>query len=127
MNLSRGRSPFNMLVQLVKRDFWRKLIALFFALLLYFYVYNEIRSTPQKIDSVPVDITLPQGLMDVDPKPHFVTLHIKSNRDATVASSMLRGRVAVDYSRYIPGKPYVLTLKPEHFMSPFGVRIEGPL
>ena len=54
-----------------------------------------------------------------------MTLHIKSNRDATVASSMLRGRVAVDYSRYIPGKPYVLTLKPEHFMSPFGVRIEG--
>ena len=125
MNLLRGGSFTNKLVQFVKRDFWRKLIALFFALLLYFYVYNEIRSTPQKIDSVPVDITLPPGLMDVDPKPHFVTLHIKSNRNTTVSASMLRGRASVDYSRYIPGKPYVLTLKPDDFMSPFGVRIEG--
>lgn len=125
MNRLRGSSLFNKLVQFVKRDFWRKLIALFFALLLYFYVYNEIRSTPQRIDSVPVDITLPQGLMDVDPKPHFVTLDIKSNRNTTVSPSMLRGRVTVDYSRYIPGKPYVLTLNPEHFMSPLGVRIVG--
>jgi YbbR domain-containing protein len=112
-------------VELVCNDFWRKLIALFFALLLYFYVYNEIRSTPQKIDNVPVDIVLPRELMDVDPKPHFVTLDIKSNRGASVSSSMLRGHATVEYSRYIPGKPYVLTLKPEFFTSPLGVKIVG--
>lgn len=125
MNRLRGGSLFRRFVQVLKRDFWRKLIALFFALLLYFYVYNEIRSTPQRIDNVPVDVTLPQGLMDVDPKPHFVTLDIKSNRNATVSPSMLRGRISVDYSRYIPGKPYVVTLEPEHFLSPFGVRVVG--
>lgn len=125
MEKRRRGSLYNTLVQLVRRDFWRKLIALFFALLLYFYVYNEIRSTPQKIDSVPVDIALPQELMDVDPKPHFVTLDIKSNRNTTVSPSMLRGRAVVEYTRYIPGKPYVLTLKPEFFMSPLGVRIVG--
>ncbi len=108
---------------LVRRDFWRKFIALFFALLLYFYVHNEVRSTPQKVDNVPVDIVLPQELMDVDPKLHFVTLGIKSNRDAAISPSMLRGRVQVEYSRYIPGNPYVLSLKPEDFRVPLGIQV----
>ena len=63
MDKRRRRSVFNWLYMLVRRDFWRKLIALFFALLLYFYVYNEIRA-PQKVDNVPVDIMLPPELMD---------------------------------------------------------------
>jgi len=109
----------------ITRDFWRKLIALFFALLLYFYVHNEVRSMPQRVDSVPIDITLPQELMDVDPKPYFVTLNIRSNRDAAVSPSMLRGKIEVDYSRYIQGKPYVVALKPENFREPLGVRISG--
>ena len=111
MDKRRRRSVFNWLYMLVRRDFWRKLIALFFALLLYFYVYNEIRA-PQKVDNVPVDIILPPELMDVDPKPHFVTLEVKSTRNSGVSPSALRGRAQVDYNRYIPGKPYILTLKP---------------
>jgi len=110
---------------LVRRDFGRKLIALFFALLLSFYVHNEVRSTPQRVDNVPIDIVLPQELMDVDPKPYFVTLNIRSNRDATISPSMLRGRIEVDYGRYIPGKPYMLSLKPKDFRTPLGIRVSG--
>jgi|GEM_PF-1108422 len=112
-------------ILLIKRDFGRKAIALFFALLLYFYVHNEVRSTPQKVDNVPVDIVLPQDLMDVDPKPQFVTLEVKSNREAAVSPSMLRGRIEVEYNRYIPGKPYVVSLKPANFRTPLGVRVIG--
>ncbi len=118
-------SLFRRLLLLIKRDFGRKMIALFFALLLYFYVHNEVRSTPQKVDNVPVDIVLPQELMDVDPKPQFVTLEIKSNREAAVSASMLRGRVEVEYNRYIPGKPYVVSLKAENFRAPLGIRVIG--
>jgi len=118
-------SLFRRLLLLIKRDFGRKMIALFFALLLYFYVHNEVRSTPQKVDNVPVDIVLPQELMDVDPKPQFVTLEIKSNREAAVSASLLRGRVEVDYNRYIPGKPYVVSLKTENFRAPLGIRVIG--
>lgn len=118
-------SLFRHLFLLVSRDFWRKLIALFFALLLYFYVHNEVRSTPQKVDNVPVDIILPQELMDVDPKPYFVTLDIKNNRETTVSPPMLRGRVEVEYSRYVPKKPYVVTLKAADFRAPLGIRVIG--
>lgn len=125
MEKYRVSSLLRHLILLVRRDFGRKVIALFFALLLFFYVHNEVRSTPQKVDNVPVDIVLPQELMDVDPKAQFVTLDVKNNRDAAVSPLMLRGRIEVEYSRYVPGKPYVVSLKPEHFRAPLGVRVIG--
>lgn len=122
MDMRRFRSVINWFYMLVRRDFWRKLIALSFALLLYFYVNNEIRAT-QKIPNVPVEIVLPPELMDGEPKPHFVTLEIKCARNSEVSPSLLSGHAQVEYSQYLPGRPYTLTLKPEAFESPLGIRV----
>ncbi len=117
------RSLFARFLQAIRRDFWRKAIAVFFAFLIYFYVYNEISSEPRKITDVPVEILLPRELIDVDPKPCYVTLSLKTARDVELTANMLRGTVQVEYGKFVPGKPYTLRLSPENFASPLGVRV----
>ena len=52
---------------IIRNDFLRKFIALFFAILVYFMVANRI-GIEEQIQNVPVEIELPGGLVNLDAK-----------------------------------------------------------
>ena len=115
---------FSPLVSLVRKDFGRKLIALFFALLVYFSVSREL-SEAQKISGVPVEVILPVELIDVEPTPHYVTVNVKGSKHdlANLNPASLRAEGKVFYNNFIAGQPYQLQLRPEDFRSWNGVRV----
>ena len=67
------------LISLVRRDFWRKLIALGFALMVYLGVEEKL-AEEQRISGVPVEIALPPELIDMEPQAHHITVTVRASK-----------------------------------------------
>jgi len=115
---------FEFLYAAVRKDILRKIIAVFFAILVYFSVKEKL-AEEVKISGVPVNIILPAELLDVDNKQHFVSVICSGSRRAisNIAPADLRALVRVEYGNFVDGEPYKLVLKPDDFRSENGVRV----
>ncbi|MDD3886756.1 MAG: hypothetical protein PHI35_07785, partial [Victivallaceae bacterium] len=114
-------NPWRWLASFVCRDFWRKAIALFFAILVYFAVRQQI-SEVQTMSGVPVEIALPAGLVNANPKPVTVTLTVRGSRRDLQSRIKPMGRVEVDENRFVSGKSYRIELAPADFTSTNGIQ-----
>ncbi len=111
------------LISLVRKDFWRKLIAFGFALMVYVGVEEKL-AEERRISGVPVEIILPPELIDVEPKPHYVTVTARASKMTMkqLTGNDLRLAVPVNYNTFVAGAPYTLHLTPDLFEAR-GVRV----
>lgn len=107
-----------------RKDFWRKLIALFFALMIYAVVQDQQRDG-RTVADVPVEVILPPELVSVGATDFRVSVLVKgSSRSlAQVNPGDLRARVRVRYQDFIAGQPYKLRLRPSDFRTFNDVRV----
>ncbi len=105
-----------------KTDIWRKLAALFLAALIYGSVRNKVDSHIY-IKDVPVRITMPDNLVQIDDAPRFVT--VKLNGSKMIMQGMTENDISVDVkvqpSLYKSGSNlYPLTISLKDIKTPFG-------
>lgn len=111
--------------ELVTHDFWRKLVALFLALLLYLAIAARLRSD-ERFSDVPVALNLPSNVVRRDSEPLKVTLAVRGNRVrlAELNPAALRVRADIDGTSFVPGELYKLRLRPDDVSGlPHGIRV----
>jgi YbbR domain-containing protein len=108
----------------ITNDFPRKLIALFFALLVYFTVNYKI-GDEGKIQGVPVKINVPSSLVSMEEGFPKVTLDVKaSSRNLKkLTSASFSIKVYVNESKYVPDEPYPVKITPQDVHAPLGVKV----
>lgn len=118
------RSPMAWVPRFIRHDFLRKMIALFFALLVYFMVTSKI-GTEEKVSNVPVNITLPAKLVNLSDQTPRVTLIVRGNKRmlSKLTASDIKINTNVIESKFQAGAPYTLKLTSDNVNLPFGVRV----
>ena len=109
----------------IRRDFWRKFMALFLALLLYFAITWRLRSD-ERVTDVPVSLKLPSELVSRDEEPLKVSLVVSGNRArlSEILPSAVHIRAEVDSAGVVPGEPCKLRLRSSDVTGlPLGVRV----
>ncbi len=108
----------------ISNDFPRKLLALFFALLVYFTVSYKI-GDERRIQEIPVKISVPAVLVNME------ETHPKVSLDVRASSRNLKQLTAAKFSihiklketEYIPGEPYPVKILPQDVRAPIGVKV----
>lgn len=118
--ISTGRFVSRMLFD----DFPRKLIALFFAVLVYLTVSYKT-GEEGVIQNVPVKITIPASLVNMEDSVPKVTLSIRASQRTLRRISIADFSIEPDIltSRYVPGEPYHIKLDPSEVKAPIGVSV----
>lgn len=107
-------------------DFWRKLLALFLAVLLYCTVeFQYIQSEPLRLSSVPLDIVLPPGMVQVGREVDSVSVVLtgSSRRLSQISVRDVQAAAKVPDGAVVRGKPYTLKLHPSDFKVPPGISV----
>jgi YbbR domain-containing protein len=108
----------------IRHDFLRKLIALSFAVLVYFMVSNQM-GKEDTIEGVKVNISLPDSLMGKYDNMVKVRVIASEKRLNRLTPSDLNINLVVKKDNYIPGKPYALQINPHDVKAPIGVTVIG--
>ena len=109
--------------QSLRNDWIRKLIALFFAVLVY-YAGSERIMEDMVWEDIPVEVQIPEGLVNTNEKPIFVTLHVSGSKQSFRNREKLVGHVTVYERNFKSGEPYRITIAPENFPSVKGITVE---
>ena len=116
------------IINFICRDFWRKIVALALALLLYLAINQRISENREKsFSSVPVSIDLPSDLFLNTPDIRVkVTLSGDAKTLDEVDPGALRIRAEVYKESFIPGTPYRLRLRSNDVSGlVYGVRVNS--
>jgi len=112
---------------LIFHDFWRKLVALFLALLLYLAIAPRTGEKREKtFHNIPVHIELPPDLALSGSEMHKVKLVLSGNADAldNVDPGALNIQAEVHAEGVVPGTPYPLRLRAGNVNNlPRGVKV----
>lgn len=108
----------------IRHDFPRKLIALFFAVLVYYIVSYKIGKSV-KVQGVPVNIAVPAELVNMDSTVPKVTVTLRGSerRLSRISPADIKIKVKVDESKFMPELPYNLRINPEDVKTPLGTRV----
>ena len=121
-----NREKFSFRVpELVRHDFWRKVVALFLALLLYWAIAARLRSD-ERFSEVPVSLKLPAQMVNRDKEPPKVSIALRGNRVqlAELNPAAIRIRAEIDAASFVPGEPYKLRLRTSEVTGlPPGIRV----
>ena len=115
----------NFLVRLFKKDILRKIVALFFAILLYWTISSQ-NGIDERFDNVVLNIHYPDGIVNVENKDYHVNLYCSGSKHMldVLRSREIKGSVKVSIKNYVEGVPYTLKLTAEDFKLPLGVKID---
>ena len=108
--------------QFIREDWLRKIIAVFFAVLIYVTGMESI-SEEKTWHNIPVEVSLPAGLVDTNPKPIFVSVTVRGSKRNLRNQDKLSGKVQVLERKFVNGEPYRLTISPDNFAPVKGVRV----
>lgn len=111
--------------ELIRRDFWRKFMALFLALLLCLAINRRMRSFDRCPD-VPVELKLPAATALRDQNLPRVTIQVSGNRSqlSEINPAAIRIRAEIDPASIVAGEPYKLRLHTSDVAGlPLGVRV----
>lgn len=70
---------FRKVYSFIRKDFWRKMIALFFALMIY-AVVQDLQQDGRTVTDVPVEVVLPPELVSIGAPEFRVTVRRKGRR-----------------------------------------------
>ena len=79
MSSKAGKKKIRIVPGFIANDFWRKLIALFFAVLVWERVTTRIDDT-QKLRGIPVQISMPEGFVIIDDKRPRIDVTLKGSK-----------------------------------------------
>ena len=79
MSSKTGKKKIRIIPGFIAHDFWRKLIALFFAVLVWDRVTTRIDDT-QKLRGIPVQISMPEGFVMTDDKKPSIDVTLKGSK-----------------------------------------------
>ncbi len=102
------------IIDFIRHDCWRKLVALFLALLLYWAIEPRTSEKREKsFSNVPVTIELPSKLSLSGSEVRKVKVTVSGNDKKLdeIDPGALRVRTEVDPESFIPGEPYQLRLR----------------
>jgi len=116
------RDRFRWIPAVIRNDFLRKFIAVFFAVLVYLMVANKI-GTEEKISNVPVDIELPGSLINLDARKPTISVTVRGSKKniSGIGAMDIKVKAEVVENKYITGFPYLLKLSIDNIKTPFGV------
>lgn len=119
---SQEKADLRWIPAIIRNDFSRKIIALFFAILVYFMVANKI-GTEEKISNVPVDIELPGSLVNLDGRKPTITVTVRGSKKnlSGIGAMDIKVKAEVVENKYLTGFPYLLKLNLDNIKTPFGV------
>lgn len=119
----------NKIIDFFRHDCWRKLVALFLALLLYLSIAPRTGEKHEKtFKDVPLDIELPAGLALVNNESRKVRITLSGNPNVleNIDPGELNIRAAVNADRVVPNEPYYLRLRVSDVKNlPYGVRVSS--
>ena len=111
---------------IIRKDFWRKFIALCFALLIYFLVSTRI-GTEKPIENIPVLIDIPVKLVNLNGQLPRVSVKVLGSKTqvSKLTASDIKISAEVFENRFTPGTPYTLKLSPNNVSTPFGITVKS--
>ena len=122
-------SRWQSILNLIRHDCWRKLVAIFLTVLLFMAIMPRISSKDQRhIANIPVNIALPGNVVMDRSTPLSVKLTVNGSKKALdeLDEQTLQIRTAVRSENIVPGRKYKLLLRPRDVVNlPFGVKIDS--
>lgn len=122
-------SRWQSILNLIRHDCWRKLVAIFLTVLLFMAIMPRISGKDQRhISNIPVNIDLPGNMVMDRSTPLSVKLTINGTKKALdeLDEQTLQIRAAVRSENIVPGHKYKLLLRPRDVMNlPFGIKIDS--
>ncbi len=120
------KNRFNWIPGIIRHDFVRKFIALFFACLVYFTVSIKVGEVTN-IQGVAVRISLPQGLVDKDTEVKKVRVTLRGSKRAlsSVTASDIKIKLDVAMDKFVPSMPYTIKINANDIRTPIGTRVAG--
>ena len=122
-------SRWQNILNLLRHDCWRKLVAIFLTVLLFMAIMPRISGKDQRhISNIPVNIDLPGNMVMDRSTPLSVKLTINGSKKALdeLDEQTLQIRTAVRSENIVPGHKYKLLLRPRDVMNlPFGIKIDS--
>jgi len=105
-------------------DLWRKLAALFFAVIIYWNV-NEFQKDEKKIFNIPVGVHLTHDLIMTSPQRFTAAVRVRGGASILkdMDSRSISGRVEVSSKNRQPDGSYRVRLTPANFRTPRNVKV----
>ncbi len=109
---------------IIRHDFLRKVIALLFALMMFYTISYKVGKTVT-LHGVPVNVIMPAELINMNSSPPLVDVTLRGNERwlSRITQGDIKVRAEVDASRFIAGQPYNLKIQPEDIKTPLGVKV----
>lgn len=109
---------------IIRRDFLRKMIALFFALLVYAIILYKIGKTVN-IQGVPVEVVIPAELVNMDSTVPKVTVALRGSerRLNRLGAGDIKIKAKVDENKFLPDLPYSLKINQEDVKTPLSIHV----
>lgn len=114
----------SLIPEFIRKDILRKLIALFFAILVWISVSNQL-GKQTRISNVEPNIAIPVNLVNIDEKkPNFtLTISASEKRLSLLSPTDFKVNLKVHESDFHPEEPYKFIVTPEDIEAPYGVRV----
>lgn len=122
------KNRWQSILNFIRNDFWRKLVAIFLTVLLYLAISPRVSKKGERsFSNILVNIELPGDMVMDSSEPHRVKVTLSGNKKYLdeLDAQELQIRTAVRSSSIAPGEPYTLRLRPQDVINvPDGMRVE---
>lgn len=114
------KAKFHWIPGIIRNDFWRKLIALFFGALVYYAVQMTQLGAERTINGIPVEIEMPENLINLSDQVPTVSVTVRGSqrRVKELSANDFKIKAFVKESDFIPDSLYVLRIDKKIIKSP---------
>jgi YbbR domain-containing protein len=125
INGSASKRSFHWMPGIIRKDFWRKLIALFFALLVYYAVQITQLGAERSISGIPVEIEMPKDLVNISAQVPKVTITVRGSqrRIKELSPGDFKVKLRVNEADFVQDSQYPLRISPQDVQSPHLIKV----
>ncbi|NOY75794.1 MAG: hypothetical protein GXP32_08390, partial [Kiritimatiellaeota bacterium] len=119
---NKNKSIFRFVPGFIRRDFWRKVIALFFAILIWARVSAQLEDE-QIFRDLPVSISIPPGYVVMDSAPITTDITLKGSKQRLLRLKPTDLTISVGIKKPVRGQNE-MRIKKKNVALPPGVSVE---